>query len=303
MQWPLDHPAVTDEALAPWAHQAETIAPGAQVVRLLRHLPGRRVATQVRTADGQTAVLKVFASPRARGNHRRLEALQRSNVRNLVPRPRGVDATGHVSLVEWVDGVMFDQTPDDRFAEAAFQVGVSLRQLHESSVHLDRSWTIREELALLDKWRTPTVQRLTMSMGGIEHLADMLADEPLVTAHRDCHPRQAVISHGAARWIDLDDCAMAPAALDVGNIMAHLKREAAIGLRNQTAADAAVAAFHRGYGPLPATTGTWELLSLVRLCGLAETRHQRSDWLASISGLIDATSSTGAASLLLTSLT
>jgi hypothetical protein len=113
VQWPLDHPAVTDEALKPWAHHAAAVAPGAQVVRLLRHLPGRRVATHVKTADGQSAVLKIFASPRARGNDRRLEALQRSWVRDLVPRPLGVDATGHVSLVEWVDGVMFDQSPDD----------------------------------------------------------------------------------------------------------------------------------------------------------------------------------------------
>jgi Ser/Thr protein kinase RdoA (MazF antagonist) len=301
MQWPLDHPAVTDEALAAWAHHAATIAPGAQVVRVLRHLPGRRVASQVQTADGQLAVLKVFASPRARGNDRRLEALQRSWVRNLVPRPIAVDSTGHVSLVEWVQGVMFDQTPDDRFAAASYQVGVSLRQLHESSVELDRSWTIREELALLDKRRTSTVERLVLAMGGMGHLADMLADEPLVTAHRDCHPRQAVLAHGAARWIDLDDCAMAPAALDVGNMIAHLRREAAIGLRDQAVADAAVAAFRQGYGTLPATTGIWERLSLVRLCGLAETRHQRADWLTAIGGLIDTTGVAGADSLLLAS--
>jgi Ser/Thr protein kinase RdoA (MazF antagonist) len=301
MQWPLDHPAVTDEALAPWAHHAASIAPGAQVVQVLRHLPGRRVATQVRTIDGQSAVLKVFASPRARGNDRRLEALQGSWVRNLVPRPLGVDATGHISLVEWVDGVMFDQTPDDCFAGAAFQVGVSLRQLHESSVELDRSWTIRKELALLDKRRTLTVDQLIVSMGGMEQLADRLADEPLVTAHRDCHPRQAVIAHGSARWIDLDDCAMAPAGLDVGNMIAHLNREAAIGLRDQTVADAAVAAFRRGYGPLPATTDIWERLSLVRLCGLAETRHQRSDWCTSIARLINDEKATAAASLRLAS--
>jgi hypothetical protein len=301
MQWPLDHPAVTDEALAPWAHHAATIAPGAQFVRLLRHLPGRRVATQVRTPDGQHAVLKVFAGPRARGNDRRLGALQRSSVRHMVPRPLGVDATGHVSLVEWVDGVMFDQTPDERFADAAFQVGVSLRQLHESSVELDRSWTIREELALLGKRQTHTVQQLISSMGGMEQLTDRLLDEPLVTAHRDCHPRQAVIAQGPARWIDLDDCAMAPAGLDVGNMIAHVKREAAIGLRDQTVANAAVASFRCGYGPLPATTHVWERLSLVRLCGLAETRHQRSDWLTSIARLIDDEVATAAASLLLAS--
>jgi Ser/Thr protein kinase RdoA (MazF antagonist) len=301
MQWPLDHPAVTDEALKPWAHHAAAVAPGAQVVRLLRHLPGRRVATHVKTADGQSAVLKIFASPRARGNDRRLEALQRSWVRDLVPRPLGVDATGHVSLVEWVDGVMFDQSPDDCFAAAAFEVGVSLRQLHESNVELDRSWTIRKELALLDKRRTPTVEQLITSMGGMEQLADLLADEPLVTAHRDCHPRQAVMANGSARWIDLDDCAMAPAGLDVGNMIAHLKREAAVGLRDQTVADTAVAAFRRGYGLLPATTDIWERLSLVRLCGLAETRHQRSDWLTSISSLIQDEAATAAASLRLAS--
>jgi Ser/Thr protein kinase RdoA (MazF antagonist) len=135
----------------------------------------------------------------------------------------------------------------------------------------------------------------------MEQVVDLLADEPLVTSHRDCHPRQAVLTHDAARWIDLDDCAMAPAGLDVGNMIAHLKREAAIGLRAQPVTDAAVAAFRRGYGALPATAALWERLSLVRLCGLAETRHQRLDWLISISRLINNEMPTGAASLLLAS--
>ena len=99
MRWPADHPVLVDEALAARAGGADELARGAAIGTVLRHLPGRRVATAVRLLDGTDAVLKVFASPRARGNDRRLAALAVSSAGELVPRSLGVDRAGHVSLV------------------------------------------------------------------------------------------------------------------------------------------------------------------------------------------------------------
>lgn len=287
MRWPSDHPAVTDPALAEWAGGVDSVAPGAEPLGVLRHLVGRRVATKTCTQTHQLGVLKIFARPRARGNIRRLNALHASSIRHLVPRPLGVDASGHVSLVEWVEGDIFDQVPNADFADAAWQVGDALRVLHNSDVQLDRSWDVHNELAVLQKRQTSIVDRLLQSFGGEGTIVEALASERLVTAHRDCHPHQAVLGLGTARWIDLDDCAMAPAGLDVGNMIAHLRRDAATGLRSVGTTGLAIVAFEQGYGDVPPTTRIWEQLSLLRLCGLAESRHSRPDWALAIAELVE----------------
>ena len=278
MRWSADHPVRTDAALAPFAAGADELCPDADVVEVLRYLPGRRVASLVRLATGEHAVLKVFASPRARGNHRRLARLAGRVPAGTVPRSLGADARGHVLLLEHVPGSVYDTTDDGTFVAVARRVGAALRALHAADVDLDRAWTLADELAQL----TARAPESTVAL--VEHAIGRLAIAPdarLVVAHRDCHPRQVVIDRtGAARWIDLDDAAMAPAGLDVGNFVAHLRREAVIGTRTDAVAEAAVAGFLAGYGTAPDDVEAWEELARLRLAGLATTRHARPDWTA-----------------------
>ncbi|MGI8711243.1 MAG: hypothetical protein ACR2LA_09655 [Acidimicrobiales bacterium] len=310
MRWPADHPAVTDEALAPWRVGAEELCPEGTVVRVLRHLAGRRVATLVETRRG-LAVLKVFASPRARGNDRRLASLGRSTASHLVPASLGVDRSGHVALIDWVHGEVFDQLPDDGFVAAAPVVGRALATLHACGAALDRRWTFEDEVAQLHRRATDATSAMVE-----ETVARALpvAGAPLVSAHRDCHPRQVVATEGGVRWIDLDDAAMAPAGLDVGNFTAHLRRDQVFGDRRSLVTAAAVEGFLRGYRghphhppsdevdtgrlkpPIDMGNGTadagdieaWEELALLRLAGLAETRHQRPDRSLAILALLAA---------------
>lgn len=281
MRWPADHPTQTDEALAEWRDGADELCPDAVVVRVLRHLPQRRVATLVDTPDGP-GVLKIFARPRARGNHRRLQALADSHA-VLVPRPRGVDRSGHVSLVSFVEGTVFDQLDDDAFVRAAPLVGEALRTLHNSAVELDRRWTIDDELTQLERRFSREVAALVPDAIAAR---DALASAKLVPAHRDCHPRQVVACGTAVRWIDLDDAAMASPALDVGNFVAHLRRDAAIAARDPDVTAVAIDRFVAGYGSWPSGGEQWEQLTLARLAGLAERRHQRADWSAAIAQLL-----------------
>lgn len=267
MQWPADHPAVTDPELAPWRHGAEELCPDATVRRVLRHLPGRRVASLV-TMSNQKAVLKIFASPRARGNTRRLDSLAGSGAGPFVPRALGVDAVGHVALVSWAPGTVFDQLDDGRFVRTAAAVGAALRALHTGGARLDRSWTVVDELTLLDRRCLPHDGETTAH----------LVDEPLVPAHRDCHPRQVVSYRGTVRWIDLDDAAMAPPGLDVGNFMAHLRADALFGRRSPEPTRAALSAFRSGYGDCAGDVAAWERLTLIRLAGLAVSRHGQPGW-------------------------
>ncbi|HEX4982707.1 MAG TPA: phosphotransferase, partial [Ilumatobacteraceae bacterium] len=236
--------------------------------------------------DGTDAVLKVFASPRARGNDRRLAALAVSSANHLVPRSLGVDHGGHVSLISWSPGTVYDELSDTAFIAAAPAVGAALSRLHRCGVVVDREWTVEKELAQLVRRATTCNRPLIDSMIADTDAIATVRNAPLVTSHRDCHPRQVVFDSGRPSWIDLDDCAMAPAGLDVGNFVAHLRRDAAIERRTADVTDAATEGFCRGYGELPTAAAWWERVSLIRLVGLAESRHHRPDWAAAIEGLL-----------------
>jgi hypothetical protein len=271
LRWPADHPALTDSALAPWAGDVDRLCPEAEVIRVLRHLPGRRVTTLVNTGDG-LAVLKVFATSRARGGHSRLTAFAESRAGSLVPRPIGY-RKGHLALVEFIPGTPLEQLDDDALVVAAALAGRALRRLHESGAELDRTWGPSEEIAQLRRTAGPatreeverTIARWTPPARGRS-----------VPSHRDCHPAQVVWTEHRVRFIDLDDSAMAPPSLDVGNFLAHLQMEALLARRSKTIAAAAADSFVSGYGQEPPALESWTQLALARLAALAETRHKSS---------------------------
>lgn len=271
MRWPSGHPALTDGALAVWAPGADEVCAEGVVVDVLRHVPGRRVTSLMETPAGP-AVLKIFANPRARGNHRRLLALASSPAADSVPRTLAADRTGHVGLVEFVPGSTLTAADPGRLPGACFEAGRRVARLHNSGVVLDRTWRVDDELGQLRQTWGPATRA---SLGDLVDRWRRPTEEVVVSAHRDCHPGQAVTTpDGSVRWIDLDDAAMAPPGLDVGNFLAHLTREGVLGRRSAEEVAAARDAFLAGYGRPPAELSQWELLSLARLAGLAETRHR-----------------------------
>ena len=274
MPWPADHPVSTDPGLSPWAAGIDEVAPGARVVEVLRYLPGRRVATLV-DHDRELAVVKVFASPRARGNVRRLQALAGSRAAALVPSVLGCDAAGHVLAVTYRHGVLPEGVPDADYAAHFVPIGAGLRRLHDSGTELDRRWEWEQEVAQLRRGAVPATTDL------VETLATStrwLTGAALVPAHRDFHPRQVVLgTDRSVAFIDLDDAAMAPRGLDIGNMLGHLVHERATGARSVAATAAAGEAFLEGYGPCAGIDEglltAWTMLTVARLAGLAESRH------------------------------
>lgn len=284
MPWPSDHPLRTDPALRGRAGGVARLCPGLVPVGVLRHLPGRRVTALVRLRDGRPAVLKVFARPRARGNERRLRAMSAA-AGDVVPAPLGCDPEGHVGLVGWRDGVPLDRIPDAALAEAARLAGTALRRLHASGAALDRTWDAGREVAHLAATATP---RTAAPVRRAAAAAARLAAETPVCAHRDLHPGQIVLHAGRASMIDLDDAAMAPPGLDIGNLRAHLRRDAALGIRDPGRVAEALRALDTGYGPVAGDVAAWETLALLRLAALAETRFGRPDHAAAILAVIPA---------------
>ncbi|MEZ5215279.1 MAG: glycosyltransferase [Ilumatobacteraceae bacterium] len=268
-----------DPALAPHADAIAELCAEFRVVRTLRHVVGRRATCLVEGPDGARAVLKVFASQRAAAITGASSALAGAGLGDIVPASLAHHPAGHVGIVSFRPGVVLDELADDRFVDACEAAGLALARLHRSDARLDRTWTVDQELDLLDR-------RLPASLGELhravrEFVVPGLLGAP-VPSHRDCHPRQLVVTPtGAVAWIDLDDCATAPPGLDLGNLLAHLWREEILGRRSPSLVADARDAVLRGYhaddleGPsIPEhVRRSWELVSLARLAGLAETRH------------------------------
>lgn len=274
MRLPPDHPLVADPALARWAAHVDAVVPGASEVRLLRYLPGRRVATLVERA-GEPAVVKVFASPRARGNARRLAVLARTDAAPLVPEVLGCDPAGHVLALSYRAGLQPADVPHGEYAGHFASIGHALRRLHDCGAELDRAWEWTSEVDQLRRHAVPATRPL------VEELTTSTRRLPpadLVPSHRDFHPLQVVLGvDGSVAFIDLDDAAMAPRGLDLGNMLGHLVREPLIGQRTAHDASAAARALLAGYGPCPGlddgVLGGWTALTVARLAGLAQSRH------------------------------
>lgn len=275
MRWP-DAGPPDDERLAEAIAASRSFAPHVTVHEVLRHVRGRRITASATTDDGSTVVVKLFHGPRARGNHRRLQALHEAGLGDAVPASLGHDETGRVGLVGYRPGIVLDQVADRDFVVACHRAGAALAALHHSGAMLDREWTLDDELEQLRTRAPGSIAPLVLDV--IERF-DAPSLTPVVPSHRDCHPRQLVVAGAHVHWIDLDDAAMAVPGLDVGNMLAHLSREHLLGRRARALADAARAAFRDAYSWSygEAELLRWEVLSLTRLAGLAESRHHALD--------------------------
>jgi Ser/Thr protein kinase RdoA (MazF antagonist) len=266
MQWPADHPVHTDPRLAEWRADADAVCPAASVVAVLRYVEARRVTTLVETPDGP-AVLKVYGSAEAAGNHRRLLALCLGAGSVPPPRPLAVGPAGHAGLLEYVPGDPLRKVSGAGFVAACAEVGRMLARLHASDVRLDRAWTARTEIDELAR---------RFASGGDRWLPP--APDALVPAHRDLNPSQVVVGPGTVRLIDFDEATMAPAGLDVGNFLAHLIKEVVQRRRPTVEVEQARVAFLRGYGRTPRDLPWWRGIALARLaCRAEELRHRPAE--------------------------
>ena len=275
MRWP-DGGIPDDDRLADAIAASQSFAPQVSVNEVLRHVRGRRITASATTDDGRPVVVKLFHGPRARGNHRRLQALHDAGLGDTVPVSLGHDDTGRIGLVGYRPGTVLDQVEDRDFVGSCQRAGTALAALHRSGATLDREWTLDDELAQLRNRAPGSIAELVLDV--IDRFG---APSPtaIVPSHRDCHPRQLVVAGLGVHWIDLDDAAMAVPGLDVGNMLAHLSREHLLGRRPRALTDAARAAFREAYewSHGEAELRRWEVLSLARLAGLAESRHRSLD--------------------------
>lgn len=212
--------------------------------RLLREKPGRRALIRYDIAtDPPRAVL---AKLRVKGPDLRTPALhtalRAAGLDGQAPHYIGVPASlgTTTSPAAWLQPVIDGPTLTDCLlagsaTDAAARAGQALACLHGSEVICDRSWSMADEIGVLDRSLDLARPALPDHQDALEQIAcaarramDTLPNFDPVNLHRDFYPDQILLSNGSIWLIDLDLFASGNRYIDLGNFLAHLTE---LGLR------------------------------------------------------------------------
>ncbi|MFZ3583780.1 phosphotransferase [Loktanella sp. DJP18] len=230
---------------------------------LLRHKPGRRALIRY-SADSPPRVR--LGKLRAKGPDRRTpalhNALRAAGLDGRAPHHVGVpQAFGGLDappvwLQAQVDGpTMTEALLDGAGPGVAQRAGAALALLHVTPVATDRTWTMTDEMAVLDKGLRVAVQDVPAEAATIARIsaaahrvAAALPSGSVTGIHRDFYPDQILLGDPVTWVLDLDLYASGDPAVDLGNMLAHLTE---LGLRTEKDPDRFAAhkrAFVTGYG-------------------------------------------------------
>jgi Ser/Thr protein kinase RdoA (MazF antagonist) len=190
----------------------------------LKRKPGRRRTLRARGPNG-TAIVKIYASDRAAVVAGRVASLAAGPREVAVPQVLHVDAERHAVVLSDVPGSPLRQALLDGELRRCRRVGVALGTWHTAwdGAAPDglRPHTVDRELEIL---RARAAKASALVARAVEDALARLADEwePTTVVHRDLYEEQILIGRRVG-LIDLDDAALGPPELDVGNLLAHIE--------------------------------------------------------------------------------
>jgi Ser/Thr protein kinase RdoA (MazF antagonist) len=193
-------------------------------LHLLKHKPGRRLTLAARGRRGR-AVVKVYGSERAAVVAARVGALAAGPPEPAVPHVLLVDPELHLVVLSWLPGTTLRRALLVGDGRACRRAGAVLGAWH-------RSWwgavpepltphSTKHELEILHA----AARRSTW--GGAQAAVAPAEDltkpwEPRTVVHRDLYEEQLLLDRRVG-LIDLDDAALGPPELDLGNLVAHVE--------------------------------------------------------------------------------
>jgi len=245
------------------------------VLEELKHKPGRRTTSRA-AGSKRTAIVKVYASERAPRVAARLGALAAGPAEPIVPDVLLCDAEAHLVALSEVPGVPLRDAILGGDLNTCARAGSVIGAWH-------RAWEGRSPDALVPHTAERELEILRSRIEGTspEVAAAVRAALPDVpggdwdastVVHRDLYEEQIMVGEQIG-LIDLDDAALGPPELDVGNLVAHIDLLALRSETDLTAATDAVLQGYRGTGPsLDAPLlARCRALSLLRLACIHET--------------------------------
>ena len=216
------------------------------VIEELKHKPGRRTTSRAVGPRG-SAIVKVYASERAPVVAARLGALAQGPPEPVVPEVLLCVPDAHLVALSEVPGVPLREALLGGDLATCRRAGAVLGGWHGA-------WwgaappalvphTVEREVEIL-KGR---IERASPEVAAaVEAALADLADtrwQPATIVHRDLYEEQIMVSERIG-LIDLDDAALGPPELDVGNLLAHVDL---LAVRAQSDLGAAIEAFLDGY--------------------------------------------------------
>lgn len=190
----------------------------------LKRKPGRRWTLRARGPKG-SAIVKVYASDRAALVARRVTALAAGPPEPIVPKVLDVDPKLHLVVLSDVPGRPLREALLDDDLMACSRAGAALGRWHASwhgvapeplvGHGIDREIEI---LCAHAEAASPPVARSVED--ALPHLIGQWECTTLV--HRDLYEEQ-VLTGDRVGLIDVDDVALGPPELDIGNLVAHVE--------------------------------------------------------------------------------
>jgi len=234
----------------------------------LKHRAGRRRTLRAKGPAG-TAIVKVYASERAPVVASRIAALGDGPREPEVPRVLVVEPARHLLVLSDLRGVPFREAILAEDAETCARVGNALGAWHSFWVGREpwplRPHRVERELAVL-RARAEAVSPAVASV--LRSAAGVLSAEwrCSTVVHRDLYEEQILVAESVG-LIDLDDAALGPPELDIGNLSAHVEL---LALRSGRVLASAFRALLAGYarsGPTldPELLERCRTLSMLRL--------------------------------------
>jgi Ser/Thr protein kinase RdoA (MazF antagonist) len=193
-------------------------------VEELKHKPGRRRTMRARGPRG-TAIVKVYASERASIVARRVDSLAAGPEQPLIPTVVHVDPELHLVVLSDVPGRPLRAVMLEGDLPQCARAGVALGSWHAAwhgvAPGTLQTHTAERELAVLltrAEAASPPVARAVKNA-----LSSRTGDwESTTVVHRDLYEEQVLLDERVG-LIDLDDAAVGPPELDLGNLVAHLE--------------------------------------------------------------------------------
>ncbi len=217
----------------------------------LKHKPGRRRTLRASGPQG-TAIVKLYESDRAALVAARLRALEDGPDEPVVPVVLAVDAAARVLVLRDVAGVPLRDALLAGDALKCGRVGNALAGWHEAwrarSPAPLRPHPVERELEILERWAA----HAPAAIGDTVRDQAPVVGVPWVcttVVHRDLYEEQVLLDTRVG-LIDLDDVAVGPPELDLGNLWAHADLLAL--RRGRDDVDALVRALLDAYGDVDA---------------------------------------------------
>lgn len=193
------------------------------VLESLKRKPGRRHTLRASGPSGRV-IVKLYSTPRAGSVAARLSSLADGPAEPAVPRVLAVGSNERFVVLSEVSGQTLGASLLAGAHDAPARAGQALGRWHRAWASAPppalRPHSVERELEILEARLTGLPPDLAKRIRLATPVAIRWA--PVTVVHRDLYEEQILIGKRVG-LIDLDDVALGPPELDLGNLLAHLE--------------------------------------------------------------------------------